>query len=72
MEEIYDFGFGIELLIQLVPETGENNFQYLLFDKNNKTVISIDCFNSKRQIEKIKGFTLLAALGMSHSLEYDS
>ena len=67
MEEIHDFGFGIELLVQLVPETGENNFQYLLFDKNNKTVISIDCFNSKRQIDKINGFTLLGALGKSSS-----
>ena len=63
MEEIHDFGNGIELVVQLVPETGENNFQYLLFDKKNKTVISIDCFDATRQLSRIKGFSILAALG---------
>ena len=45
MEERIEYDENIELLIQLVPETNEFNFQYIIFDHENHEAVSVDCFD---------------------------
>ena len=51
MESRVAFSDNFELVIQLIPETGESNFQYLIIDKSQKTAVTIDCFLSSRIVE---------------------
>ena len=62
MQERHKFN-NYELLVQLVPETGENNFQYLIFDWSRKEAISIDCYDSQKVINALDGSDLIACLG---------
>ena len=62
MQEKHKFD-NFELLVQLVPETGENNFQYLIFDRTRKEAISIDCYDSHKVINALDGSDLIACLG---------
>ena len=67
MEEVHQLGNGVRLLIQLIPETGENNFQYLIYNENEKTIITIDCFNPDRVLERVGDNRVVASLGLSES-----
>ena len=71
MQEIHDFG-RYKLLVQLVPETGENNFQYLVFDKDTKQAISIDCYDAPKACGALDGFMLIASLGQRLEIESKS
>ena len=69
MQEKHKFD-NYELLVQLVPETGENNFQYVIFDTNKKQAISIDCYDSQKVIDALDGSDLIACLGLNLFLNF--
>ena len=52
MEERVETSDKMELIVQLVPETGESNYQYIILDHENHEALSIDCFDPKR-VEKV-------------------
>jgi len=70
MEEVHQLGNGVRLLIQLIPETGENNFQYLIYNENEKTIITIDCFNPDRVLERVGDNRVVASLATHHHWDH--
>jgi len=69
MQERHKFE-NFELLVQLIPETGENNFQYLIFDWSRKEAISIDCYDSQKVINALDGSDLIACLATHHHWDH--
>ena len=41
MEEVHNLDDDIELVVQFIPETGESNFQYILF--RNAYILPLGC-----------------------------
>ena len=69
MEVVHQLGNGVRLLVQLIPETGENNFQYLIFNDTEKTIITVDCFNPDRALDRVGDNRIVASLGKSQHLK---
>merc|ERR1711892_605344 len=62
MEERHTFD-NYELIVQLVPETGENNFQYVIKDASTNEAIAIDCYDADKALAAIGSAKLVASLG---------
>ena len=72
MEERIKSENKLELVIQLVPETGESNYQYVIIDHENAEAISIDCFDPKR-VENViseNGAKLIGSFATHHHWDH--
>ena len=70
MEEVHQLRNGVRLLVQLIPETGESNFQYLIYNDNEKTIITVDCFNPDRALECVGDNQIVASLATHHHWDH--
>jgi len=69
MEERHTFDC-YELIVQLVPETGENNFQYVIKDASCNEAIAIDCYDAEKALAAIGSAQLVASLATHHHWDH--
>lgn len=69
MEERHKFD-NYELIVQLVPETGENNFQYVIKDGATNEAITIDCYDADKAKVVLGDAELVASLATHHHWDH--